>query len=596
MDRSSYLEEGHRQLNNPAHYKKIDGPTHPNAKFIYNTILDQIHNKSLLTENQIDYLKVPDNPRERRFYMLPKIHKDRPTWSGSPQIPPGRPIVSDCESDTYRISEYVDHFLYPIASKHPSYIKDTPDFLEKLSSVTPDPQSLLITLDVESLYTNIDNKAGLQAVRQAFLNNPDMDRPTSEINRLLAIMLKNNDFSFNDEWYLQIGGTAMGKKFAPNYANIFMAKWESEALSKCPKKPQCYFRYLDDIFIIWPHSREDFNEFLNILNSHDPKINLKANIDKNSIPFLDVTIFKGDSFRQTQNLDTKVYFKPTDTHELLHKSSYHPSHTFKGIVKSQIIRFKRICTNKTDFNEACHILFSVLRKRGYTSSSLRKIKRDTIYALESQGHSNQCGRPRCKTCKHIITTIQDRNGNQITLQDKLDCQSKNTIYVIECKNCKIRYVGESSQKLKDRLNQHRSDIKCKKNTVIATHFSQHCPDINFLQVIPVEKVPRMIPEEYTFLGLLDNADQVRLYQREQFWMKRLRTLAPHGLNKRNELPPPIPFCMKFNDQAYIMAKLVKTTFDRIQERSGHIYHRSQIVTAYKRNRNLRDFLVKAKVN
>ena len=54
--------------------------------------------------------------------------------------------------------------------------------------------------------------------------------------------------------------------------------------------------------------------------------------------------------------------------------------------------------------------------------------------------------------------------------------------------------------------------------------------------------------------------------------------------------------MKFNDQAYIMAKLVKTTFDRIQERSGHIYHRSQIVTAYKRNRNLRDFLVKAKVN
>ena len=106
----------------------------------------------------------------------------------------------------------------------------------------------------------------------------------------------------------------------------------------------------------------------------------------------------------------------------------------------------------------------------------------------------------------------------------------------------------------------------------------------------------MIPEEYTFLGLLDNADQVRLYQREQFWMKRLRTLAPHGLNKRNELPPPIPFCMKFNDQAYIMAKLVKTTFDRIQERSGHIYQRSQIVTAYKRNRNLRDFLVKAKLN
>ena len=49
----------------------------------------------------------------------------------------------------------------------------------------------------------------------------------------------------------------MGKKFAPNYANIFMAKWEKEALKKCPKEPQVYFRFLDDIFIIWPHSRDD---------------------------------------------------------------------------------------------------------------------------------------------------------------------------------------------------------------------------------------------------------------------------------------------------------------------------------------------------
>ena len=113
-------------------------------------------------------------------------------------------------------------------------------------------------------------------------------------------------------------------------------------------------------------------------------------------------------------------------------------------------------------------------------------------------------------------------------------------------------IGESSQKLKDRLNQHRSDIKCKTNTVIAKHFSQNCPDINFLQIIPLEKVDRLIPEEYTFMGMLDSSDETRLFQREQSWMKRLKTLAPHGLNKRQELPPPIPFCMKFNDQAYII--------------------------------------------
>lgn len=29
-------------------------------------------------------------------------------------------------------------------------------------------------------------------------------------------------------------GTAMGKKFAPAYANIYMADWELTALDKCP--------------------------------------------------------------------------------------------------------------------------------------------------------------------------------------------------------------------------------------------------------------------------------------------------------------------------------------------------------------------------
>ena len=29
----------------------------------------------------------------------------------------------------------------------------------------------------------------------------------------------------------------MGKKFAPNYANLFLAEWEGKALEKCVLKP-----------------------------------------------------------------------------------------------------------------------------------------------------------------------------------------------------------------------------------------------------------------------------------------------------------------------------------------------------------------------
>ncbi len=601
MDRTYYEAEGYRQLENANHYKKIPGPVHPKVKEKINSTLKTIQNKGLLTKKQYEYLEVPDTPRDRRFYMLPKIHKERSKWSDGNKTPPGRPIVSDCGSDSYHISEYLDHFLCPLASKHPSYIKDTPDFLNKLSQIKIHPDCLLITLDVDSLYTNIDIKGGIISVRQSFLANPDPKRPDTdhEILRLLITSLRNNDFTFNNEWFLQISGTAMGKKFAPNYANIFMAKWEKEALEKCSKQPLCYFRYLDDIFIIWPHSKEDFISFFNTLNSHHPTIKLKFTISSDSISFLDVTVFKGPGFQQNEILDTKVYFKPTDTHELLHKSSYHPAHTFKGIVKSQIMRFKRNCTNMEDFHMACNTLFSVIRTRGYSYSWLRKIKRDTLYSIEKAGYSAKCQKSRCKTCEHIRETnfVRDKNNVKVHLEHQLDCQSKELVYLLECSNCGIRYVGETIRKLKDRINQHRSDINTNSDTVVATHFNTACRNINFLTVVPLEKVKRNVPGSYTLCGLLEASDEVRFLQREQYWIKKLNTLFPSGLNKRIEVLPPIPFTIKFNDQASSIVKILKPTYEKIQARLGHsTFRRRQMVIAFKRNPNLKDLLVRAQLS
>ena len=71
-------------------------------------------------------------------------------------------------------------------------------------------------------------------------------------------------------------------------------------------------------------------------------------------------------------LQTKVYFKPTDTHQLLHTGSFHPKHTTRGILKSQLLRFKRISSSKADYDNTCKILFKTLQNRGYTRTNLRK--------------------------------------------------------------------------------------------------------------------------------------------------------------------------------------------------------------------------------
>lgn len=159
-------------------------------------------------------------------------------------MPPGRPIVSDCGSESYGVAQWLDHHLNPLSTRHPSFIKDTMDFINKLKEITLETRCSLFTIDVNSLYTNINTELGLTAVRNCLNKYPLENRPDEEILDLLRLSLTKNDFTFNSHWYLQIKGTAMGKKFAPAYANIYMADWEQGALQKCEKKPLFYVRYI----------------------------------------------------------------------------------------------------------------------------------------------------------------------------------------------------------------------------------------------------------------------------------------------------------------------------------------------------------------
>ena len=361
MSKKNYTAEAERQLSNQKHYTKLDTPVYPQAAVRISTTLDKPRRTGYISKKQREYLEPPDTPRPRLLYLLPKIHKAKDMWP-QPQMPLGRPIISDCNSESYNIAEYIDHCLAPLAVTHDSYVKNTTDFIDKVTGIEIPTDALLFSVDVESLYTNIDNNSGIEAVKQAFLRNPDFDRPDVHILELLKISLEHNDFLFASNWYLQIFGTAMEKRFAPSMPT----EWEKQALRKCNTLPKIYLRYLDDMFGIWTHGDDVHRIFLDILNSHQNCVKLTSVTSKQSIDFMDTTIFKVKRFNSNGHLDSKIYFKPTDTHQLLYKDSFHPKHTFSGILKSQLLRFHSICNNKSDFEEAVQILFHSLRQRKYT--------------------------------------------------------------------------------------------------------------------------------------------------------------------------------------------------------------------------------------
>lgn len=51
----------------------------------------------------------------------------------------------------------------------------------------------LFSMDIESLYTNIETERGLAAVRKCFEKYPNEDRPEAAILRLLELSPTKND-------------------------------------------------------------------------------------------------------------------------------------------------------------------------------------------------------------------------------------------------------------------------------------------------------------------------------------------------------------------------------------------------------------------
>jgi len=76
MSKTDYLTEAYRQLNNEHHYSQIPGPIHDDTLINNNNQLQLIANKGLLSKKQLEYLKAKADSRPRKFYMLPKIHKE----------------------------------------------------------------------------------------------------------------------------------------------------------------------------------------------------------------------------------------------------------------------------------------------------------------------------------------------------------------------------------------------------------------------------------------------------------------------------------------------------------------------------------------
>ena len=139
-----------------------------------------------------------------------------------------------------------------------------------------------------------------------------------------------------------------------------------------------------------------------------------------------------------------------------------------------------------------------------------------------------CKDKRCKTCptfvksntfKSNVTNVEYNVKNHTG--EVLSCHCQNVIYLLTCLGCGVQYVGETIIPFHKRNNIHRTEM----NPHFEFHLETSCKNYSYSYQI-IEKLPGT---GYKSDGSIDFEMSKVRKDKEDIWIRKMRTLFPYGL-------------------------------------------------------------------
>jgi hypothetical protein len=365
------------------------------------------HYQHILPESEKTYFQrcFKESRRIPQFYCTPKVHKQ--PWKT-------RPIVSCVNSRMGDLSKWVDVQLQRVVQLCPGYLKDSQSLLHRLKKLGRLPRkAFLTTADAVSMYTNIDTPHGLETLSKWFqLHHHELppDFPTEMVLDATELVMTNNVIQFDDTFWLQLTGTAMGTSLACIYATIYYSYHEetriypSFALQRndvCPlPTPEpltpvpvithtspliLHARLIDDAIQIWDAEQlptttlDDFTTIMGKILQFGT-LTWEVNPPSRVIDFLDLTI----QITPEGYITTKTFVKPMNLHLYIPPHSAHPPGVLKSLIFGNIIRYWNQNTNREDFVQASCDFYRHLLNRGYSPEKLTPIFHDAAMSIDTK--------------------------------------------------------------------------------------------------------------------------------------------------------------------------------------------------------------------
>jgi hypothetical protein len=287
-------------------------------------------------------------------------------------------------------------------------VKNNINLIEKLSNNKIKENEILISFDVVALFPSIPIEITIGFLKEWLNELKIEDNKIKELINLTKLCMSQNVFQFNEKFYEQSTGTAMGNPLSPFLAEVFMSRFETENKKMLNNFPKTWLRYVDDIFAIVD---KDFNieDFLENLNCQYSSIKFTSEKEvEGRLPFLDLYIK-----RSNDKLEFEIYRKKTHTYRYIKNTSNHCWQHKMAAWNSMVYRLVNIPMNKIDFEKEKQLIINIANFNGFDKEMILKlIKKQewrknirNISTLEQNNSKNNNKRAAIIFIPHISNKI-----------------------------------------------------------------------------------------------------------------------------------------------------------------------------------------------
>jgi len=234
----------------------------------------------------------------------------------------------------------------------------------------------MITLDIKDLYVNVPKQGIIQSTAIWMDKNKVCSDIKKQILQLLTVIIEQNYFQYNNQYFKPDKGIAMGSPISGTLAEIYLQLIEERYIKHWIENQNIvyYKRYVDDIFIVNDTSRMNEKTIKDSMNSIDEHLEFKMTEEtNNSINYLDMTINKN-----TNGMEISIYRKPTSTNITIQHTSNHPQDRKDAAYRYYVNRMITLANTERARIEERKYILSTARHNGFPTHKIIDMEKKEI--------------------------------------------------------------------------------------------------------------------------------------------------------------------------------------------------------------------------